>query len=110
MVGPDIGRAFQMAQEADPTVTVVVDKTAQGSYTFTVTTKDGKRKWCVAAPAVEACAVLCKIAHVRPVEHKEWSNAPYRPQHTNIFAVLYDAARKKHGISRSTVFYSLLNT
>lgn len=100
MRNPDLGRAFEMAQKVDPSVTVEVVKTEQGSYTFTVTTADGKRKRCNGATAVQATAVLCSIAKVRPVERDDWHRSPYRAQHTGIFAILYNAFCKKLGVSR----------
>lgn len=78
---PDLLAAFKLLKQVEPTAELIIHKTKQGSYVFSVKVK-GRTRFSE-QPAQTACEKICTAAHVRP------SNAPIqcRPG-ISIFEVL----------------------
>lgn len=92
MVGPDLLSAFRLLKQVEPTAELIVHKTPQGSYLFSLRVK-GRARFSN-QPAQHACEKICTAAKVQVCRTK----AQNRPG-MSVFSALFLDTLEKAGFA-----------
>lgn len=88
---PDLLAALKLLKHNEPTTELVIHKTKQGSYTFSLRVKGAVQ--CEEEPAQNVCERACQLANVLPLEVP----MPFR-RGMSIFEVLQRERLQQAGI------------